>query len=230
MPNWCNNTLYITGAAVEATVIRTLMTTSKSRFDFNAIVPMPDEIEKSEPSFPAEIAWQLKYGDWRDATVAYCLGCFPSREAAMQAAREADYWVSTAAHARDNLVPATPTRSVDELADSVQGLIIKYGHADWYSWACANWGSKWAAVDASWMSPARAAKQEAHQVVCFNTAWGPPIPVITKLSKHFPSVILRLAYYGDEFDGFVAFQAGVTIACKNDDYELQEPGGGNAAE
>lgn len=141
MPNWCSNTLYITGSEFAAAALRSLMTTAKSKFDFRAIVPMPDEIEQSESSSIAERAWQLKYGDWHDATHKYGPAHYPSREAAMQAAREADEWRPMVMGTPENPFPRIPVRSLDELADTVQQLIVKHGHPDWYSWACAHWGT-----------------------------------------------------------------------------------------
>jgi hypothetical protein len=224
MPNWCSNTLYITGCAVEATAIRSLLTTARSKFDFRAIVPMPDEIEQSESSSKAETAWQLKYGDWHDATHKYGPEHYPSREAAMQAAREADDWRPMFMATRDNPFSSIPARSFDELADAVQVLIVKHGHKDWYSWACDNWGTKWSAADAGWMSPARAVKRESHQVAYFNTAWGPPVPIIIALSERFPDAILRLEYCEHEggFRGFITFAAGAESASKHENFDIYE--------
>jgi hypothetical protein len=185
---------------------------------------MPEEIEQSESSSKADTAWQLKYGDWHNATPDYGPEHYPSREAAMQAAREADDWRPMVIGTRENPFPMIPARSFDELADAVQKLIIKYGHADWYSWACANWGTKWAATDAGWVPPADASNSESHQVAYFDTAWGPPIPIITALSERFPAAILRLTYcepYGG-FRGFITFEAGTVMASKDERYDMRQ--------
>ncbi len=224
MPNWCNNTFYVSGCETEAAELRSLMTTGKSKFDFRAIVPMPDEIERSESSSKADEAWQLKYGDWSDRIQKYGPEHYPSREAAMQAAREADDWRPMAIGTRDNPFPVIPARSFDELADAVQELIVKYGHANWYSWACDNWGTKRSAVYAGWMSSARAANRESHQVAYFDTAWGPPVPILAALSERFPATILRLTYCEPEggFRGFVTCEAGAEIASKHEHYDVYE--------
>jgi hypothetical protein len=224
MPNWCDNTLYVTGCATEAAAIRSLMITARSKFDFHAIVPMPNEIEQSESSTTSETAWQLKYGDWHDATHKYGPEHYPSREAAMQAAREADDWRPMVIGTRENPFPVIPARSFDELADAVQELSVKYGHTDWYSWACEKWGTKWSATRAGWMSPARSAKRDAHQVAYFQTAWGPPVPIVAALSERYPETILRLTYCEPDggFIGFTTFQGGSEIACKQEDYDMYE--------
>jgi len=66
----------------------------------------------------------------------------------------------------------------------------KYGHKDWYSWSCANWGTKWNAYS-----------QEDHGVnkITFDTAWSAPFPVIEKLSEMFPEVKIILRYADEDF-------------------------------
>ena len=224
MPNWCSNTFYVTGCETEAAKLRSLMTTTTSKFDFRAVVPMPPEIERSESSSKADLAWRLKYGDWHEVKDGFGPDSFSSREDAIEAARAVDRWRPMVMGTRDNPFPVIPARSFDELADAVQELIVKYGHADWYSWACANWGTKWSAVRAGWMSPARAASRESHQVAYFDTAWGPPIPVIAALSQRFPATILRVTYCEPDggFRGFVTCEAGAEIASKHEHYDVYE--------
>lgn len=60
------------------------------------------------------------------------------------------------------------------------GLFVSYmrsyrecGHTDWYSWNCANWGTKWNAYDTDRISPTE---------VRFSTAWSAPHPVIEELA------------------------------------------------
>jgi len=228
MPNWCSNTLLITGPADDAARLRSLMTTRKSRFDFNAILPMPEPLRQSESSTSAETAWELKYGDWADVKWKYGPDHFDSREAALAAARDADDWRPSVIASGDDLFPVITPRSFDDLADAVQQLIDEHGHPDWHSWAVANWGTKWSAADAGWMSPARAAKRDAEQVAYFDTAWSPATPVIVALSQRFPALTLRLEYCEPDwaFRGFATAQAGEVIAEKREDYVPWDDGCG----
>jgi hypothetical protein len=215
MPNWIGNEVFVTGDADTARGLRAFMTTPQSKFDFNAVLPMPDEIRTSESSSKAETAWQLKYGDWTENRYDYGPGQFATRDDALAAARAADAWRPMAVVSPGGSLPVIQPRSFDELADLVQSLVVKYGFPDWYEWACATWGTKWPAVDAGWMGPARAAKRDAHQVAFFQTAWSPPVPVIVELSARFPDVIVRLSYsesdpYGGVY-GFVTVEAGNVI-------------------
>lgn len=85
--------------------------------------------------------------------------------------------------------PATP----EELAE-----ITATGYSSWYSWAVANWGTKWDAYDLIWerISPVEA-------VLKFDTAWSVPEPVYEAMSHHtiIEPLHLRILAY-DEGWGF----------------------------
>ena len=51
----------------------------------------------------------------------------------------------------------------------------------WYRWSCANWGSKWDAIDYGTLNP-----DAGDDTMVFSTAWSPVVPVITALSRMFP--------------------------------------------
>jgi hypothetical protein len=221
VPNWISNTVHVTGDADSARELRVLMTTADSKFDFNAVLPMPSELARSESSTVCETAWQLKYGDWTEIKHHYGPGQFASRERAMQAARASDYWGKMSSGNRSDR-PYAP-RYFDDLADSIQKLVIEHGFPDWYQWAIACWGTKWPAVDAGWMGPARAEKRDADQVAYFKTANSPPVKVILELSRQFPNITVRLDYHESSCDGgiegFVSAQSGVVIAEKHGEWD-----------
>ena len=58
----------------------------------------------------------------------------------------------------------------------------KYGHEDWYSWNCANWGTKWDACHCSIDPDTDYGELEAH----FDTAWSPPIEWLEAATKKYP--------------------------------------------
>lgn len=223
MPNWIANTVYVTGDADTARELRAFITTPRSKFDFNAVLPMPDEIAGSESSSQAETAWKLKYGDWSDNSHDYGPGQFASREDALAAARAADAWRPMATSRPGAALPVVRPRSFDDLADAVQSLVLKHGFPDWHEWACATWGTKWSAVNAGWMGPARVAKRDAEQVAYFDTANDPPIKVILELSRRFPDVIVRLEFHESSCDGgiegFMSVQSGCVIAEKHGEWD-----------
>ena len=124
MPNWCSNTVLVTGPSDVAAQLRAMMTTERSRFDFNAVLPMPEALRQSESGTTSETAWELKYGDWAEVKWKFGRADFNSREAALAAAREADDWRPCVYATQGEALPRfIPPRSFDELADTVQQLI-----------------------------------------------------------------------------------------------------------
>lgn len=78
----------------------------------------------------------------------------------------------------------------------------KYGYADWYTWAIANWGTKWNAGNS-------AIDEDTPDVISFDTADHPPQPVIQKLSDLL-DVSLTLYYIseGHDYVGCTYFNPG----------------------
>jgi hypothetical protein len=199
MANRIRNVVYVYGPAAAQRNLRSLVSTAESEFDFNAIVPMPEPLRKSEASTLAEVAWKLKYGEWREVDWQYGPDHFPSRDAALAAARAADDWRPMVESG------PKPPRSFDELADAVQANIDKYGHPDWYHWSLASWGVKWPACECSWHGDAA--------TVQFETAWDAPLPVLASLSERFPELALRLVWSDSvaERAGFALVQGGQVV-------------------
>jgi hypothetical protein len=61
----------------------------------------------------------------------------------------------------------------------------------WYEWAIDNWGTKWNASDAEYST------KDPEHVICFKTAWDPPVPVFEALAKGFPEH--EVVVYSDEY-------------------------------
>lgn len=67
-----------------------------------------------------------------------------------------------------------------------------------YDWCCNNWGTKWGMYDASIVTESKDTIQ-----YFFRSAWSPPIKVIEKMSKMFPSIEFTLYFFecGAQFAG-----------------------------
>lgn len=85
----------------------------------------------------------------------------------------------------------------------------KYGHADWYDWNCANYGSKWSDFDGVFgtITP-------TELNMTFMSAWSPIGEGIRNVSKKFPTLDFVLSYEegGMAFCGGYAFRNGEIIA------------------
>lgn len=78
--------------------------------------------------------------------------------------------------------------SIRRLADIAADNIDKYGHATWYKWAIANWGTKWNAYDTV----------ELNDGVQFDTAWSTPYPIILELSNQYPDATFELTFADED--------------------------------
>jgi hypothetical protein len=84
----------------------------------------------------------------------------------------------------------------------------RFGHADWYSWSCANWGTKWNAYDGLVTDTVEG--DTTTLKLRFDTAWSPPEPwfgtLLSTLSERLDGELSeRLSIEGfahDEGHGF----------------------------
>jgi hypothetical protein len=93
--------------------------------------------------------------------------------------------------------------------------IQNYGAADWYSWSCNNWGTKWNAYDYP-------EQDIGSTTIQFNTAWSAPHPVIQKLSEMFPTVGVHHKWADEDMGnncGYVDYLAGEGEVCYKDNDE-----------
>lgn len=83
---------------------------------------------------------------------------------------------------------------------------LTYGNSkfNYYDWHCSNWGTKW---NSCYAKPP--IKKDNKLTYNFDTAWGPPLPVIIAMSILFPNLIVNLKY--DEPG--MCFKG--TLECKN---------------
>jgi hypothetical protein len=76
----------------------------------------------------------------------------------------------------------------------------KYGHADWYSWRLANWGTKWDACEVQIID-----EDEEYVQIRFDSAWSPPTNFFEWYAKENPDVVF-LNQYDEEGMGFEGYE------------------------
>lgn len=175
----------------------------KIEFDFNKIIPMPEELN-------------VHSGSSEDETIAlYLAYCRPESEydesleideetfkEIRMTDKEAYEWFGRIPKA----VPIYPddlkllsrkSNLYCEKEDEYPALVcgrryflnkLLYGHQTWYDWNRAKWDTKWNAcrsqeTDAGWI---------------FETAWSAPLNVIRVLSEIFPEVEFTLRYADED--------------------------------
>jgi len=67
-----------------------------------------------------------------------------------------------------------------------QSQLKEIGHSDWYSWCCANWGTKWNACDPE-IEDEKSIRYGSVAII-FSTAWNEPEPIFYKIAKLFPKL------------------------------------------
>jgi hypothetical protein len=70
-------------------------------------------------------------------------------------------------------------------------LIKKYGFSDWYSWSIAHWGTKWNSYNFLEV------RDHASFEFMFNTAWSPPIPVLDAVAQKFPDLSFDIKWFDE---------------------------------
>ncbi|GAA2941070.1 hypothetical protein ACFO7V_16755 [Glutamicibacter bergerei] len=63
----------------------------------------------------------------------------------------------------------------------------------WYEWNPKSWGTKWNAYETT-VEP----RENGLTELRFDTAWSHPYPVLEKLSKKFPSVLIQVSYADED--------------------------------
>jgi len=73
--------------------------------------------------------------------------------------------------------------------EELDNLRALHGHTYWYSWACANWGTKWDVSDLDIMHVDTEDPHGYHSVeMRFDTAWGPPEELVDYIRAQYPDL------------------------------------------
>ena len=180
MPNWVRTRLTFNGEQNRVAEIKELVkTTGKddegkdytNEFDFNKIVPMPEELDIPSSSS----------GDWG---MRYLL--LNAKDSFLWTEDDRSFMERMEKYKEKN-----PDRFNEdiELGKKYLSNIAKYGHKDWYSWRIEHYGTKWGACEVEWVSD---------NCVEFETAWSFCHPIVKKLSEMFPDVAIEFSYSDED--------------------------------
>lgn len=122
MPNYVTNILTINGTSEEIKVILNDVKSDFSLFDFNKIVPMPEDLKINANNF---------------------LDCLDSEFSILSGMKD------NANKLKDYLSRLDSDSKEKELNNFIQGIknYINYGFATWYGWSINNWSTKWNALE-----------------------------------------------------------------------------------
>lgn len=208
MPNWCHNTLTVSGEADALAVFVEKVKTEEQPLTFAAIVPPPseEELRALETHKPC--------------TMCGAVGTLPESEE--QAAQVGARWY-------DWMVVGGP-RGDDRSCNVCRGSgEERVGEPGWYEWRCEHWGTKWDAafedsgpfigmgtesMDVELSKQSQVATiTPTVAVYKFDTAWAPPEPVIEAASEQHPELefVLRFAEIGEGYAGEMRYISGLAV-------------------
>lgn len=183
MPNWTTNRVVIEGDESTLNNIKEFLQTGEQLFDFNKVIPMPDELNVVAGGIMDEA---IKIAHTRKGSV---------KRAELMSKITLPYDLSMGGSMNIKYGPALLNTEDDVV--TLGKIYInnekKYGYSNWYDWRNANWDTKWNA------NSCQIDTTEAGQLsYLFCTAWCEPTAVFIALSKKYPDVVItNYANYED---------------------------------
>ena len=167
MPNWCGNTVTVTGSKKEIARFKKFVKGDGIDFSFESILPMPSDLKRT--SAPTTIVSQEVYDEWMASV----------HERRRQQELGTDYNIEM-----EGLAGRPLTKEL-----SLKYLRL-YGNDNWYDWAYDNWGTKWdlASEEITTIFEPTSLNYK------FDTAWNPPYGIYRELVKQFPKLKMHWRY------------------------------------
>ena len=223
MPNNCLGTvtLYASEGRIKEVLsaIRGNDNYEDNPFDFDKIIPMPEEIKVTTKG-NEDLAYIAFICDGKRLTIEEFLERSKSSEENIMLCDEITryLWNETKderiSRIFDRYLQEWDSGNANKMLD--EGILLvsnirNYGAPTWYEWCVENWGTKWNSCD-TYISG---------NALCFWTAWSPCLPVIEAMSKMFPDVIIDYWYEepGMSFCGREIYLAGKPIYTEEADLE-----------
>jgi len=197
MPNWVRTRLTFIGKQNRVAEIKNLVkTTGKdnegkdytNEFDFNKVIPMPEEL-----NIPSSSSG--------DDGMRYLI--LNAKHSILWNDDDRSFMESMKKNKEEN--PDRFNEAI-ELGKKYLSNISKYGYSTWYNWSYENWGTKWNACEVEWISD---------YCVEFETAWSFCFPIVQKLSEMFPDVEISFCYADEDCGSNTG--DGIMIAGKETD-------------
>lgn len=127
---------------------------------------------------------------------------------------------------------ATTQSEGDEALFDFEKVVPMPTGADWYEWRVENWGTKWNASDVMFLNDGEWSEkyddtcwEGGDLVINFQTAWSPPVPVLSQLSKDNPKVTIthKFTEEGMAFYGTYIYRKGIPEVVLQGSFEKGTP-------
>lgn len=185
MPNHVTNELTASKAVLDA------IASEESAIDFRKIIPRPDVFD-CEPT-SCVIDWaRIAVGVVNITTLR------AHTPDPIKAFNAGDYGAAAKRLEQSNIIKLMTDgpfpkdfngKDFDDFIHCIRA-IKEFGHASWYEWSIANWGTKWNAYST---------KRVSDTTVRFETAWSMPSKAITALAAIYPDETIRIRWADEDF-------------------------------
>ena len=179
MPQYIRNVIRLEGDKEKIQELLEFIKGEKSAFDFNRLIPMPDDLaiecsSRQNISFAVYLYQQM--GEVQNfLQLRHNSYCKQVKKVSLP--KYIDFLLQSGAA---------------DIALGVEAYnnLKTYGHRDWYSWCLANWNTKWNALDVEYY--------EYANEIRFQTAWSAPVLVIEKISELFPDITIHFLFSDED--------------------------------
>ena len=161
-------------------------------FDFNKVIPMPDELRvpnDGKPLIRSHLNNYLTMVNPASQTSDAAFEKLSEKEFAELHKVIFNYYNKSNTYLLNCFLPA-PDAQEAQLGEKLAHNIVKYGEPTWYEWSIKNWCTKWNAYYPS---------QVDDHTLAFCTAWASPLPVVYKLAEMFPSLEIEHSSANGDF-------------------------------
>lgn len=166
MPNHVQNRITFSGTMKDVERVFDFLKGEDTVIDFNKIIPMPEELDIESNSDGTNGMNYLLYLHNKVANAHF-----------------EEYYE------RVESFPEDRKNKCIELGKAYLSNISKYGHATWYEWCRANWGTKWNAYET----------YREGDALYFQTAWSAVPDIVSKIAEMFPEVGLEYEWADEDF-------------------------------
>ena len=179
MPNYVQNILRLEGEEKRIQELLEFIKGEKSAFDFNSLIPMPEDLAiecSSRQNISYVVYLYQKTGEIQEfLKLRYNNYCKQIKKVSLP--KYIDYLLQS------------QTADI-ALGEKAYNNLKQYGHKDWYSWCVENHGTKWNALDVEIYAYANEIR--------FQTAWSAPLPVMEKLAETFSDVTIHFLWSDED--------------------------------
>lgn len=221
MPNWVKGILTIEGENSEQ-IMKSLLKKDDFddiEFDFNKIVPMPDDLNivsgsLTDDCYSVYLSSLPIQEAMKDIELYVNSAMFPEFLRGRQFLKSKEEIDKIVKHSIERLQEPDkldPTRPVFKTKDDVIAYgkrvsdnLKNYGSKDWYDWCVKNWGTKWNACGTEF-------DESNPTQIKFDTAWSDVRMLISKLSEKYPNNLFIYNYAMEEtgvYTGVASFKDG----------------------